>query len=116
MSGLRTDALTIPQGVTYGVQWPIRDSDGEAVDLTGWSARAQVRTSAGSPVVAHEWSTAKGNLEIVGSTVILTVEPAESSDWGWSRGEYDVELTSLDGTVHRVTQGVIHVSPEITRD
>lgn len=115
MAELRTDDLLIPQGVTWEVRWPLLESDGSPVDLTGWGVRSQVRKSASSLDVLHEWSSAAGNAELVDSAVVLSVAPEVSSAWTWTAGVYDVELFHADGRVLRMTQGKVKISAEITR-
>lgn len=112
---MRTDNLVIPQGATWGNLWPLKDSDGNTPTLTGWDGRAQVRTTHASDVVLYEWSTALGNLNLTTEGLLLTVEPAVSAAWDWSKGVYDVELFHTDGTVIRLTQGAVTVDPEVTR-
>lgn len=108
-------ALTIPQGTTWGVSWPVVDQSGNPVDLTGWSARSQVRPYVESEQVLHEFSSAAGDIELSAAHVTLRVSPTESSSWAWRNGVYDVELTSPDQTVYRVAEGRVTVSSEVTR-
>ncbi|MGL5825547.1 MAG: hypothetical protein ACRCYU_12165 [Nocardioides sp.] len=101
--------LTIPQGSEWGYRWPITPAP------TGGSARAQVRPSATSPVVLHEWSTAAGNATVGPEGVTLECSPATSAAFTWRRGVFDVEYTDADGSVYRIAQGRIRIDPEITR-
>lgn len=112
---MRTDDLTIPQGVTWGYAWPIVDQDAEPVDLTGWTVQAQIRASTESTAVLHEWSTQDGSATVTGGMVTLLLTPAQSTPWQWFTGVYDVELTDTDGNVYRVSQGRAVVSREVTR-
>jgi hypothetical protein len=110
--------LTIEQGTTWQCRWPVADpTTGEPVDLTGWSARGQVRKWAGAEPVLHEWSVDADNLTLgVDGYLSITVDPAESSTWDWCDGRYDIELTDPNGTrVIRIAAGPVTVSPEITR-
>lgn len=107
--------LTIPQGTTWGVAWPIVDTEGRPVDLTGWSARSQVRSDVRTDRVLHEWSSANGTVELDNAYVTLRVAPDTSTAWDWTSGVYDVELTSPDHVVYRVAEGRVSVSPEVTR-
>lgn len=106
--------LTIPQGTTWGIAWPIT-KDGEPTDLTGWTVKAQVRKTAANPTVLHEWSTASGTATVTDSKVTLLVAAAVSSAWLWVRGVYDLELTSPSGVVYRIAEGPVYVAPEVTR-
>lgn len=106
--------LTIPQGTSWGIAWPILQN-GEPAPIAGWTVKAQIRASISSPVVLHEWSTAAGTATAADSVVTLLVAPAASSAWNWTRGVFDVELLSPAGAVHRIAEGVVYVSPEVTR-
>lgn len=106
--------LTIPQGTSWGISWPITE-DGDAAAIDAWTVKAQVRSTATNPIVLHEWSTEVGNASTEGSAVTLLTSPASTTAWTWERGVYDVELTSPDGTVYRIAEGAVYVSREVTR-
>lgn len=111
--GLRTDELTIPQGVTWGRVYPVA-----SVDLVGYTGRAQVRASTAAPSILHEWSTVNGDLLINpgAGTVTLKVDPATSSAWTWTDGVFDILLTSGDSlTVLQLVRGTVTVAQTVTR-
>jgi hypothetical protein len=107
----------IEQGTTWRCRWPvINPTTGAALNISAWSARAQVRKWAGADEVLHEWSTTAGNLTVgADGYLTITVTPAESTAWTWSEGRYDIELTDPTGEVVRIAAGPVMVSPEITR-
>lgn len=110
--------LTIEQGTTWGMAFPLLNTDGQSVDATGWSARAQVRPQADSSIVLFEWNSdgvSAGRVEIVSGTVTLYVAPAQSSAWTWRGGTWDLELTMPSGDVLRPIGGRVRVDPEVTR-
>lgn len=107
--------LVIEQGTTWGIAFPLLDEADQPADLTGWSARAQVRTKVGDSTVLYEWSSDGGNIEVGNGRAILTVPPAVSSAWTWRKGVYDLELTSPSGDVIRPVGGGVRVDPEVTR-
>lgn len=106
--------LTIPQGTSWGISWPITE-DGNAAAIDAWTVKAQIRSTAPNPIVLHEWSTEAGDASTEGSAVTLLTNPASTTAWTWERGVYDVELTSPDGTVYRIAEGAVYVSREVTR-
>lgn len=112
----RTYDLRIPQGVTWECVIPVLKADGTLLtNLTGYTARAQVRGHFGDPASLHEWSTAAGNLELADGFVTLGVAPSTSSSWPWRFGRWDLEVTDPDGAVTRIMQGAVFVNPEVTR-
>lgn len=118
---MRVDHLTIEQGATYEMTWPLTDpSTGQPfTSLTGWTARGQVRQAVAQATVLFEWSTApdpgEGTILLEDSKLKLQVTPAQSSLWTWRKAVYDVELTSPAAFVTRLTAGTIFVLAEVTR-
>lgn len=108
--------LTIPQGTTWAAQWPVEDSEGVPVDVTGWTVRAQVRATIMSDFVLHEWSTTAGNAEAGSGVVAIRVTPNESYVWAWRHGYFDVMLTSPDGERIKLDGGTIMVDAAVTRE
>lgn len=111
----RVDNLTILQGTTWATRWPLQEEGGGVMVLTGWEVRAQARESYPSSEVLYSWTAAAGNASLDELGVLLEVSATESSAWLWASAVYDIELFHTDGTVIRITQGTIKVSPEVTR-
>lgn len=111
---MRVDDLTIEQGTTWSMAWPIT-VESAPVDLTGWTVRAQIRPDVSSSTVLFEWSTTLHNATVTGSKVTLSLTPQDSAGWTWTDAVYDVHLTDLVGRVARVTGGAVVVSHEVTR-
>jgi hypothetical protein len=106
--------LTVPMGVTHYVGWPIV-RNGQRVDLTGWTVRAQIRPSRNSETVLHELSSAIGNAGTTGGYVVLAWAP-EDLDGSWRDAVYDVHATDPLGQVLYVSGGTIHIRRAVTRD
>lgn len=110
--------LHIEQGATFGRTLTWR-SDGALVDLTGWTARMQVRDPAnddGTPLL--ELTTEDGRIILGGAagTIRLLLSAAETDALDWSAGLYDLELVEpLTGVVTRLLSGWVKVSAQITR-
>lgn len=109
-----TFPLKINQGETWEMTFPVVDSANVPVDVTGWSARAQVRHGSLEPVL-YEWSAGNSNLTLSGSTVTLKVTATVSSSWSFTEGSYDLELTDTLGRVYRIAEGSVKIKQEITR-
>ena len=112
---LRADNLTILQGTTWLAQWPLQEDGAPLADVTGWDVRAQARETVDSDEVLQSWTSEAGNISLDASGVTLRVDPPVSSAWDWLTAVYDIELFHTDGTVLRIAQGKIKVSPEVTR-
>jgi zona occludens toxin (predicted ATPase) len=107
----------VEQGATLLKPIVWKDSTGAAVNLTGYTAKMQVRRSVASDDVLLELSNANGTLTItpLTGTVTMVFSAATTAAIDWKRGKYDLELTAADGTVTRLIEGEITVSLEITR-
>lgn len=111
---LRYD-LRINQGETFQLAIPVLDDNGDAVSLSGMTARGQIRTYASSPTVLYEWSTANSNIAFNSNNVVITVPAATSSLWGFRTAQWDLELVDGTGITTRLTEGAVIIHPEVTR-
>ena len=106
--------LTIPQGTSWEVRWPVQNSDGSPADLSSWTPRAQARNNLTDMTLLYEWTIAAGNISVLDSSIAMAVEPAVSSTWTWRSAIFDVELVHIDGRVIRIGRGEIIIDPEVT--
>ena len=60
--------LKLNQGETSSLIFPVLDEFGAPVTITGWTAKAQIRSAPGIPTVLYEWSATNGNIPVAGST------------------------------------------------
>jgi hypothetical protein len=107
----------IEQGTTQQKVFGYKAGDQTPINLTGFTARMQIRPKLASDVVLLELSTTNGRLQLGGiaGTVTMLFAPATTTGVPWSRGVYDLELTSPDGAVTRMLMGEITLSKEVTR-
>jgi hypothetical protein len=107
--------ILIEQGATFRLQLAWKDGEGDPIDLTGYSARMQVRPRASSDQVLVALVSGDGiTLGDDGSIVVLASAERTEAVAG-KRAVYDLELESADGTVTRLIQGGVNISPEVTR-
>lgn len=109
--------LLIEKGATYHktLIWEVGDP-GEPVDLTGYSARMQIRNTQGSMLLELTTSNARITLQPGGEAgrIDLLIEATDTEALAGSTAKYDLELVS--GTeVTRLVQGDVTLSPEITK-
>jgi hypothetical protein len=109
--------IEIIQGQTFDCPVVWKDGDGEPIDLTGYSARMQIRRSKASPDVLFELTTGNGRIAIDGPAgkATLTITAEESAAFTWRRGVYDLELVAADSVVRRLLEGAVEVNREVTR-
>ena len=108
--------LLIEQGATFSQLVTYKES-GVAVNLTGYTARMQVRSTLESATSVVELTTANGRIALGGAagTITLTISATDTAALTAGRGVYDLELVSGSGIVTRLLQGVATISRNVTR-
>ena len=105
--------LVIDQGSDFAIDLTVTES-GTAKNLTGYSGRAQLRTT-------HAASSATASFTVTvvnASTGKLKMEMQAATTSGIASGRYvyDMEIhTANDATVKRLIQGSVTINPEVTR-
>lgn len=113
-------------GATWQMNFTWRDSSGNPIDLTGYTAALMMRTSyqAVTPTVdISSVPNAEGQItiptpltgevfpEVFDTHTATIVVP----DFAPVRLVYDIELTSAGGIVYPIMRGEVYVGPEATR-
>ena len=108
--------LTIEQGATFSLVITYKES-GVAINLTGYTARMQVRSTLESATTVVELTTANSRIALGGAagTITLTISATDTAALTAGRGVYDLELVSGSGIVTRLLQGVATISRNVTR-
>jgi len=110
--------IVCDQGSTFVREIEIMDSDETPYNLTGYTARMQVRReveSTGTPLI--ELTTTNGRLSIAGTLGIITMSltPTETASLNRS-GYYDLEIVQTStGKVFKVLRGEFRLEKEVTR-
>ncbi len=117
-------SLTIEQGATFLRTITIQDATPTAIDITGWSFAAKMgkKTSTSSADKKSFTCTitdaANGVMTISmtsAQTAAIDAGTAESSPRPTKTYVWDLEATKPDGTVIRILEGTVLVSPEVTK-
>ena len=108
------------QGSDYTFPLRLQDSTGEAIQLGGYSARMQVRRTAGACTVVDELSSTSDDprisIEADEGRMLLRFPNSITEKYPVASLVYDVEIKSQSGEITRILQGTINVSAEVTRD
>lgn len=114
--------FVIYQGATFSktLTWktaPDEDSPKTPVDLTGCTARMQVRAKIGATEVLLTLTTENGGITLGGTagTIDLLIEAEDTAAITWTSGVYDLEIIFTNGDVRRLLYGEVVVSREVTR-
>jgi hypothetical protein len=104
--------LFVDAGSTYSNIITVSATNGQALDLTGYTVASSMRKSYQSTTVynftASIYQAAQGKVR-------LQLTDSQSSAIPAGRWLYDVEITSPIGVKTRVVEGIVTVTPEITR-
>ena len=115
------------QGSTFGMNVSVQYANGSVQNLTGYSARMQIRSSYGSGTVTESLTSANGEIAINGTTGTLTltlpairtkdifVDLNDSSKPPKTKYVYDLELVDNASTVTKLLYGDLSVYGEVTR-
>jgi len=88
----------------------------EVYNLTGHTARMQVRRTIDSSAVMIELTTENEGIEIDGDDGKITIVMSDAQTGSLtSSGVYDLEIEDGGGNVSRVIQGTFTLSQEVTR-
>lgn len=111
-----SETLTIRQGATWVLSFEWLDGEGLPIDLTGCTARMQLRRNYGTPVLL-ELSTTSGQLVLGGATGIidLVVDAATTAALTTDSGVCDMKIVYPDGYVDVALAGRFELLFEVTK-
>jgi hypothetical protein len=103
--------LVIDQGTTYSTSIDVLDDYNNQIDLTGYSAAAMMRkhyasSNATSFVTVVNVSTSQITLSLTANTTANLIA---------GRYVYDCELTDTGGKISRLVEGIVTITPQVTR-
>lgn len=102
--------LVIDQGSDYTVTVNLTDENGDALDLTDYTGRAQMRKSP-TATTKKDFTVAVNEA----GSITLSMTSAYTAAITAGRYMYDAEIISSANAVTRVIEGIVTVTPEITR-
>lgn len=114
--------LTIYQGASWTL--PLRweygpdENDTAPVDLTGASARSQMRQRHSSAACLFSLTSAPDGGIVLGDdagTIELTLTASQTAALPVGSAVWDLEIVFPDAVVCRLVEGVVTVDPEVTR-
>lgn len=105
-----TTNIVIDQGTTFDLTITVTLDDGSPMDLSDYTVSSQIRKSYYTNTYTA-FTTSKADLT---GEITLSLTPTQTSALKAGRYVYDVEIASSLETV-RVTEGIVTVTPEVTR-
>jgi hypothetical protein len=107
--------MVCPQGSTLDVQFTYKINK-FPVNLTGYSARMQVRELHTSIDTLVSLTTGSGiTLGGKAGTINILIPSTNTEGFKAVPHVYDIELISPNGSVTRILEGTFNITPEVTR-
>lgn len=110
--------LTIEPGATFRSTFTWKDkATGEVIDLTGYSARMQVRKNAASDPVLELTTDVDGGIILSdedGWVITLLVPASDTAELPKGAYRYDLLMEDGDGFVTRLLEGAVTIKDRIT--
>ena len=110
------------QGATFTAPVVLKDSNGDPIDLTGYSGKLMARRDISDVTPVFTCQTTDGSMSLGGNTGQVTlnltavVTAGLSIDYAGEVWYHDLLLKHADGvTVDKPYQGVIIAAPSVTR-
>ena len=103
--------LEIEAGATFSLEFEYKNEDGTLFDFTGWTSKAQIRQTPSSSSFL-EVTTA---INAATSCITISLTATQTSTLTFPAYVWAMELSKNDGTVIRLVEGAVRVSPEVVR-
>jgi hypothetical protein len=103
--------MVIDQGASFSATVEVTDDNDDVINLTGYTANAQMRKHYTS-LTAYSFST---SISPTTGVVTLSMNANTTNTISPGRYMYDCELTSDVGTIIRIIEGIVTVTPGVTR-
>jgi hypothetical protein len=104
--------MVIDQGTTFSTVVTVTNDNGDVVNLTGYTANAQIRAHHTSSSITKTFAIANGGTN---GQLTLSLNYANTAAITSGRYVYDVEVTSGSDVRSRVVEGIVTVNANVTR-
>lgn len=103
--------LSIDQGADFEVTLTLTDEYGNILNLSNSNAAGQIRKS----YTSQKYTGFATSINSDSGEITLNLTAVQTSDLEAGRYVYDVELTDAANSIIRIVEGVVTVSPQVTR-
>jgi hypothetical protein len=104
--------MVVDQGANFETVVTVTDSNGDKIDLTNYTAAGQIRKHHTSSNATASFTITNGT---TAGTLTLALNHANTAAISSGRYVYDVEILSAANVKTRVVEGIVTVTPEVTR-
>lgn len=110
--------LSIEQGATFEIIFQWTDANNNPINITGYTARSQIRPDVTSSTVVCDMTIANSKLSLysaVNGQLKMLIGATETATFPSGSAVWDLEMIDGSGKVTRLLQGSVNISPEVTR-
>ena len=104
--------LYLEKGATYNTTITLDDVYGDSYNLVGYTANSQFRKSYYS---SNATATFETSIDTTNGAITLSLSAATTANIAPGRYVYDTTITDTQGVVTRILEGIVDVSPSVTR-
>ena len=101
--------ITIDQGSSFNTSINLTDDAGNALDLDGYTAESQIR----------RWYTSNSAIDfdvaLANGVIQLSLSSNTTTNLVYNRYVYDVKVIDPANTVTRIVEGIVTVTPGVSR-
>jgi len=105
--------LTIDQNTTFTSTFDLANDDGTAMDVTNYTFKSEIRKS-------YYSTNPTANLQITAidsanGHLLIRAEATETQNVKPGRYLYDVKMTKDNGDIIRVIEGIVTITPSVSK-
>jgi hypothetical protein len=120
MVSIRKANYSVYIGDDFEATETIVDDQGNAVDMTGYSFKMQIRTCKNSPTVIHELnSPAINGIDITNAAsgiIVLSISSTDTLNFSEQNVVYDLFWTDDSGKIKTILQGNFLILERVTKN
>jgi hypothetical protein len=102
--------IVVDQGTTFNTKFIINDVNDDPINFTGYTGDSQIRKSYTS-AASYSFSVLLNSI----GEVYLAMSANTTGSISAGRYVYDVEVEDTAGTRSRIIEGIVIVTPQVTR-
>jgi hypothetical protein len=106
----------VDQNATFSFILQYKDDDGNAIDLTGASAKMQIRDSKNSTKLAVTLTSPSGGITINGptGTVSIKMTPTQTNKLFYPKSSYDLMIIDSNSNKTKLLEGFMTLNRSVT--
>jgi hypothetical protein len=106
----------VDQNATFSFILQYKDDDGNAIDLTGASAKMQIRDSKSSTKLAVTLTSPSGGITIDGPTGTVSVKmtPTQTNKLFYPKSSYDIMIIDSNLNKTKLLEGFMTLNRSVT--